>query len=341
MREYELEVLENYDIEVKSTRKIRGAFFCDTKEGTMLLRETNISEKRAPFLYLMLSRLESEEGIKTDIPVLTREGKIISSLGDGTKYMLKHWFSGRECDLKRESETLKAASELGRLHRCMNRQSEKAFREGSPFGFSAKQHPAEEMTKHNRELRRIRSYVRGRVAKNEFEAMFLKNFDRMYRLAETVTDRMRQEKFDTLYGNSIRQGHIVHGDYNYHNVLMVQDGIAVTNFEHMCFGLQVHDLYYFMRKTMEKCHWKQELGREILEAYESENDIGKSEKEYVGLFLAYPEKFWKIAGNYYHTNKAWMSEKNVEKLELSIRQEEEKYSFLEKIFSLNLQNRVV
>ena len=27
MREYELEVLEQYDIEVRSTRKIRGAFF--------------------------------------------------------------------------------------------------------------------------------------------------------------------------------------------------------------------------------------------------------------------------------------------------------------------------
>mgnify|MGYP000897979774 CR=1 FL=1 len=26
--EYELEVLEKYDIEVKSTRRIRGAFFC-------------------------------------------------------------------------------------------------------------------------------------------------------------------------------------------------------------------------------------------------------------------------------------------------------------------------
>ena len=39
MREYELEVLEQYDIEVKGTRKIRGAFFCDTKEGTMLLKD--------------------------------------------------------------------------------------------------------------------------------------------------------------------------------------------------------------------------------------------------------------------------------------------------------------
>ena len=28
--EYELEVLEQYNIEVKGTRRIRGAFFCDT-----------------------------------------------------------------------------------------------------------------------------------------------------------------------------------------------------------------------------------------------------------------------------------------------------------------------
>ena len=33
MREYELEVLEQYDINLTGTRKARGAFFCDTKEG--------------------------------------------------------------------------------------------------------------------------------------------------------------------------------------------------------------------------------------------------------------------------------------------------------------------
>ena len=40
--EYELEVLEQYNIEVKGTRRIRGAFFCDTNEGTMLLKETSV-----------------------------------------------------------------------------------------------------------------------------------------------------------------------------------------------------------------------------------------------------------------------------------------------------------
>ena len=38
MRESELEILEQYSIEAESTRKIRGAFFINMKEGTMLLK---------------------------------------------------------------------------------------------------------------------------------------------------------------------------------------------------------------------------------------------------------------------------------------------------------------
>ena len=47
-------------------------------------------------------------------------------------------------------------------------------------------------------------------------------------------------------------------------------------------------------------------------------------------------KFKKIAGSYYRSNKAHLSEKNVEKLQICIRQTEEKYEFLSRIFPLNL-----
>lgn len=72
MREYELEVLEQYDIEVKGTRKIRGAFFCDTKEGTMLLKEADVSDRRAPLLYAVLSSLEKAGYPNVDIPVYNK-----------------------------------------------------------------------------------------------------------------------------------------------------------------------------------------------------------------------------------------------------------------------------
>lgn len=52
----------------------------------------------------------------------------------------------------------------------------------------------------------------------------------------------------------------MHGDYNYHNILILPGDTAITNFEHMRIGIQVQDLYYFLRKAMEKYRWKQKLG---------------------------------------------------------------------------------
>ena len=60
------------------------------------------------------------------------------------------------------------------------------------------------------------------------------------------------------------------------------------------------------------------------------------ELEYMALKLAYPEKFWKTMNSYYHSNKVWIPEKNVEKLMLAVTQTDEKIRFLEKIFSFHL-----
>ena len=87
---------------------------------------------------------------------------------------------------------------------------------------------------------------------------------------------------------------------------------------------------------MEKHHWKQKLGQKILEAYEETRRVSPMEREYIGLCLAYPEKFWKTADSYYRSNKAWVSSKNIEKLQTAIHQTEEKKRFLEEIFSFHL-----
>ena len=50
--EYELEVLEKYDIEVKSTRRIRGAFFCigsELKSGPARDLGDRLQSRKTPF----------------------------------------------------------------------------------------------------------------------------------------------------------------------------------------------------------------------------------------------------------------------------------------------------
>lgn len=341
--EYELEVLEKYDIEIKGTRRTRGAFLCDTNEGTMLLRETKISARRAPFLYTVLSMLETEGQLKVDTPLFTRDGELLATSAEGKTYMLKKWYRGSECDIRQESMAEKASEKLGTFHR----QTEKYSRWDADGSFSdnmdirygsgaLQKNPAEEIEKHNRELKKVRSFIRSRPVKNEFEALFLENFDRMFGMAQKVGEKMQESGCIALCESSVKKGSLVHGDYNYHNLLAVQNDIAITGFEHMHVDIPVRDLYYFTRKVMEKHHWKQKTGQRVIGAYCEARNLPDEEKQWLGLCLAYPEKFWKTASGYYHSNKAWIPEKYVEKLTASVQETEEKYGFLEEFFELRL-----
>lgn len=329
--EYELEVLEQYDIEVKGTRRVRGAFFCDTQEGTMLLKETKMSGGRALLMYRLLDRLETEYGLKTDTPRFTREGHILSVSADGKTYMLKKWFRGKECDIRQEEDLIRAASELALFHKAAEDGGFLELDGGMrvPVG----KNPLENMRKRNRELKKVRAFVRGRTSKNEFEYLLLESFEEMFIMAEAVLTHMEESSCRQLYQESLELRSLVHGEFNYHNIIMDGQTTALTGFDHFHTGIQVDDLYYFIRKAMEKCRWKLKIGISILEAYERVRALSNMEREYLGLCLWYPEKYWKTAGAYYHSGKAWIPEKCVEKLRMAVRQSEEKNDFLRNAFS--------
>ena len=137
-----------------------------------------------------------------------------------------------------------------------------------------------------------------------------------------------------------QKGCLVHGEYNYHNILVLQaesgqepgrefgrreqPRIAVTGFEKFKQGIQAEDLYYFLRKVMEKQGWKVRLGDNMLNAYSAIRPLSEEEMQYLCLRFVYPEKFWKTADSYYRSNKVLLPAKSLEKLETAIRQTEEK-----------------
>ncbi len=329
MKDYSLNVLEHYDIEVNATRKVRGAILCDTNEGVLLLGEAAVSEKKAPYLEMLTTQLISRGYKRVDSIFINQEGGLITEAEDGTRYVLKRWFSGRECDVKKEQEVVEAVRNLARLHKIMRMP-------GREFEEFRGEDLREEMARHNRELRKVRSFIRKKTAKGIFENEVLKHFESMYAWAENAGNRLTYSGYEELYRVSREEGTIAHGDYNYHNVLLTAKGLATTNFEHFVNDIQVSDFYYFMRKVMEKYEWNTELGRAMLRAYQEIRPLSREELEYMAIRFSYPEKFWKLTNSYYHSNKAWIPEKNVEKLRTAIAQTEHKKRFLKSIFSFHL-----
>ena len=190
----------------------------------------------------------------------------------------------------------------------------------------------------------LRNLDEGSLTKEEFEQgdfcildlTELQGYDQMYFWADRVLKILENMDLDSVFKEAEAENHMGPGDYNYHNLLVCQEGMAVTGFEHAHRDVQMEDLYYFLRKCMEKHHYDERLGYRMMRAYDSVNNLGKKERDYLAIRLAYPEKFWKITNSYYHSGKAWIPAKNVEKLSLSVAQTEEKKRFLRNLFAFQV-----
>lgn len=321
MKEWEEDVLGQYDIDVMNIRKVRSGILCESSQGFFLLQETKLSNTRLTKLEELGRQLKENEFTNVDCLVQNKDGQLASETEDGSRYVLKEWFAGKECDVKRENELLSATRNLTRLHKTLGQTRVESY-EGEDM--------QQVYFRHNRELKKVRSFIRGKVNKGRFENDFLQNFEIMYEWAEAALSRLDASEYKRIPRK------LIHGDYNYHNVLMLHDSVATTNFERFEKNVQITDLYYFLRKTMEKYEWDVKLGEKMLDYYQRFQTITKEEMEYMGILMAYPEKFWKAANAYSRAKKAWIPAKSLEKLELVTRQLESKKQFLDKVLDFRL-----
>ena len=66
MQEYDRNVLEQYNIDIRSTRKIRGAVLCDTEQGLYLLKEVTVPSERIEVLAKFYERIANQEWCRVD-----------------------------------------------------------------------------------------------------------------------------------------------------------------------------------------------------------------------------------------------------------------------------------
>lgn len=105
----------------------------------------------------------------------------------------------------------------------------------------------EAMRRHNRELKKARTFIRGKRKKNEFELRVIGNFEIF--AAQAVEAERGMERLYEIHGKEIADGYAVcHGEPDYHHILIGNGYTAVTEFNQMHPGCPDGDLYYFLRK---------------------------------------------------------------------------------------------
>ena len=314
------DIAEQYELSVSQITKGRDSYICQTDRGVKLLEPFGGSAERAEFL-LEWEEAVNETGYRTEQILRTKEGTALAEDEFGKHYLMKDYFGGSECSTRKWEDMEQAAAALARFHKA-----------GSgcalvPPSFMQQEPDALLLLyeKHTRELVKVKNYVRSRRSKNEFEECFAKHYDAFYQKA------LRAQK---LLGGQTKSSAplFVHGDYNQHNVLRTPEGWQVIHLEHLKKAPAMYDLSNFLRKMLEKNGWKAELGDRLIRAYDGIRSVSEDDMRLLFVMLSYPEKFWKVANHYSSSHKAWLSKRDLEKLEHVIAQEEQKEELLKFLF---------
>ena len=314
------EVLKQYALQVRGVRRGRGAWIYETDQGMKSLKEYQGTLKRLEFEDQVLCQLQGFTGLKTDQYIRNREGSLVSTSEDGTRFVLKDWYGDRECSLKDGKEVCEALSSIARLHERLRKiEVLKEWNMGSILPRLA----VEDMERHNRELKRARGFIRGKRKKSDFELCVMKSFNAFFEQASEAAQGIAG-----LWKSGEEPRLLCHGDLDQHHVLMGSGYVAVIEYNRMHLGLQMEDLYRFMRKAMEKHGWSLSLGMDMLNAYEKVLPLGEKERKCLYYLFLYPEKYWKQINYYFNANKAWIPARNMDKIIGLDAQEESRRGFL-------------
>lgn len=351
MEDRNQELLRQYNIKIYNTYRIRGAFILETDKGLKLLKNLESSKNRVEFENTILEYLYQNNYPLIDRYVRNIAGELITEDNQGNKWAIKDWYPGEECNLRDEEDILNSTVNLANLHSHLQNIPITV----EQLEVNQTNSLMELFDKRNRELRRVRSYIREKRKKNEFELCYLSCYDSFYEQAVEATGLLGESGYEKLEQAAREKVSVCHGNYTYHNVIKVtkkeiqnqpkafpsteylqaahildhRPSFATTNFDKAYVGIQIMDLYHFIRKVMEKNDWDLDMGSMILDTYESVLPMNQEEQRLLYILLLYPEKFWKIANFYYNGKKTWVPGRNIQKLVGIQEQMERKNEFLD------------
>ncbi len=332
--------LKAYQLKVYNIYRARGAYLLETDCGLKHFKCFEGSKGRVQLEHTVKEHLFQLGYYNIDLFVKTSEGDIISLDSAGSQYIMKNWFLGEGCNLNDLSHVKRASTNLGKLHLILTNVELTA----EQLEFNNSLNLNEIFKKRSREIRRVRSYIRNKKQKNEFELCFLNYYEDFYQQGLMATDRLGETNYEFLLSEALRERRICHGKYTYHNIIILKNkgqgppvfdrGIGTTNFNKAYVGVQMADLYQFMRKVMEKNNWDINYGMSIIKEYHDVKPISKDELEVLYLLLLFPEKFWKVTNYYFNSNKSWVSRRNIQKLKKVGEQNPKRNKFLSELEAL-------
>ena len=189
MNDRGIQVLEQYDLDVKRVIKGRGAMLAECSEGYYRLLEYTGSAARLIYESELLSYIIGHGFPLVSNILRNKENALFSADSAGIRYILVQHYQGAECDVRNREDINRAARTMAALHKVLDSVKIKDAQYIPELPDQL-----DEMRRHNTELKRIRSYMREKTRKTEFEYAVLARFEWEKDLKTRKTEALKEAR---------------------------------------------------------------------------------------------------------------------------------------------------
>ncbi len=331
MNEKSLGVTKQYDFEIIRVIRGRGGMILHTDDGVKLLLECRYAESYYDRESIITEAIVGNGYNNVDTFVKNCDEKVVTyNESDHKKYIIKNWFDGNECNVKSIDELSASVAALAKLHTAFDEVSLNIEKES----VNSSENFIMQYLRHTKELKKAMNYLKKKKKRSSYELLMLKSIPYYYDEAIKAVNNLSKEKYTNRINQAIQNKELVHGAFNYHNVIISFGNVAITNFDKCRIDCQICDLYQFMRKILEKYNWSIEVAYKLINEYDKVRTITEVDLQLLGALFAFPEKYWKLINYYYNSNKAWIPPKSIEKLNVCMEQNYRRLDFLATIGAL-------
>lgn len=285
-----------FGIKIKSIRKEKSSFICQTERGAKIIRRSLSEIHEIEFQHKVKECLFANDFPNTDRFALSVDSQPFVFF-ENDIYVMTDYFDNRETVFKEKSELFELTKTVARMHLCLKEQE---FPDSPPHPLYSD--PARLHSKSESDLRRYKKRLPARLS--DLDVIFLKNFAYYTELLENwakycaSTDCFSRIRTTGICHNAIKEENILLGDGTYY----------VTNFSDCSKGAPVYDLADIISRYLKSLgkNTPDISAREIAEVYDSVNPLTKDDYSALYAVLKFPSKFMKVAGQYYDKKRSWV-----------------------------------
>ncbi|MCM0648814.1 CotS family spore coat protein [Clostridium swellfunianum] len=286
---YGLESSEITQIKFKDTDKQRAVYKVSSPDKSYCLKKIYFSLEDLLFVYSAVEWLY-RNGIKVPriLPTKSRSRFVNYS---NMLFILTPWIDGEKCSYDNNDHVLASSVNLSKLHSCT--------RNFKPIDGSSDRTGFEDqylsLQKHFQQMLLCSNlaFKHG----DKFSKLFLQYFDTNILLAQTAVNIAA-----TINNNNLNKC-LCHLDYVNKNIIFdANKDIWLIDFDKCKLDYRVHDISYFLRRLLKRdnTRWDLELTLNTLDLYERTYPLNLDEYKSILVYLAFPQKFWKISRDYYN-----------------------------------------